>query len=147
MATALSRRSFLTSFAAAAAAAPARPHLILFLADDHGWDIAGCYGNTTVKTPHLDRFARQGLRFTKAFAASPTCSPSRACLYTGLHSARNGLMGNHTGSKPGTRSIAQYLRELGYRNPQRLAQAMGGTLDASVAPGQDTVFNLWLPRA
>ncbi|MBS1830126.1 MAG: sulfatase [Acidobacteria bacterium] len=93
----------------------ARPNIILYLADDHGWDIAGCYGNSAVQTPNLDALARQGMRFTKAFAASPTCSPSRAILYTGLHSARNGLMGNHTGSRKGIKSIAHYLKDLGYR--------------------------------
>jgi len=112
----LTRRSLLSSFAAGAAAPPRpKPHIILFLADDHGWDLAGCYGHPEVRTPHLDAFARQGLRFTQAFAASPTCSPSRACLYTGLHSARNGLMGNHTGTHPNLQSVAQYLKAQGYR--------------------------------
>lgn len=60
---------------------------MLFLADDHGWDIAACYGNRVIRTPNLDRLASEGLRFTQAFAGSPTCSPSRAILYTGLHSA------------------------------------------------------------
>ena len=111
------RRAFLKSLLGAGlAAAPSKqPHIVLFLADDHGWDIAGCYGNPVIKTPNIDRLAKEGLRFTRAFAASPTCSPSRAILYTGLHSARNGLMGNHTGSKPGLQSIAQYLKARGYR--------------------------------
>jgi arylsulfatase A-like enzyme len=107
----LSRRAFLHALLAP----PTPPNIVLFLADDHGWDIAGCYGNKAVKTPNVDRFATEGLRFTRAFAASPTCSPSRAILYTGLHSARNGLMGNHTGTKPGLKSIAHHLQALGYR--------------------------------
>lgn len=113
----LSRRAFCGTLAAAAATAqPARPpHIVLFLADDHGWDIAGCYGNTAIRTPNIDDLAREGLRFTRAFAGSPTCSPSRAILYTGLHSARNGLMGNHTGTRAGLLSIAQYLKAQGYR--------------------------------
>jgi arylsulfatase A-like enzyme len=112
----LTRRAFSRILSGAAFAAPtAPPHIILFLADDHGWDIAGCYGNQFIRTPHIDRLAGEGMRFTRAFAASPTCSPSRAVLYTGLHSARNGLMGNHTGTREGLRSIAQYLQALGYR--------------------------------
>jgi N-sulfoglucosamine sulfohydrolase len=113
----LTRRQFSWMMGASAFAQgkPSRPHMIFYLSDDHGWDLAGCYGNKVIRTPHLDALARQGMRFTKAFAASPTCSPSRAILYTGLHSARNGLMGNHTRSRPGIRSIAHYLKELGYR--------------------------------
>lgn len=114
------RRQFLAATAAVGAgtplrAAPERPHIVLFLADDHGWDLAGCYGHPVIRTPNLDGLAREGLRFTRAFAGSPTCSPSRAILYTGLHSARNGLMGNHTGCKPGIKSITHYLKALGYR--------------------------------
>lgn len=91
------------------------PNIVVFLADDHGWDIAGCYGNRAIRTPNIDRLATEGMRFTRAFAASPTCSPSRAILYTGLHSARNGLMGNHTGTRTGLKSIAHYLKAQGYR--------------------------------
>ncbi len=119
----ISRRQFhrlaLGTAVAAAAAShaqnPQRPNIIFFLSDDHGWDIAGCYGNPVIQTPNLDRLASEGLRFTRAFAASPTCSPSRAVLYTGLHSARNGTMGNHTDSRPGLKSVAHYLKDLGYR--------------------------------
>lgn len=92
-----------------------RPNIILYLSDDHGWNLAGCYGQPAIQTPNLDALAGQGMRFTRAFAASPTCSPSRAVLYTGLHSARNGLKGNHTGCRPGVKSVAHYLKDLGYR--------------------------------
>ncbi|MBM3787994.1 MAG: hypothetical protein FJW30_26905, partial [Acidobacteria bacterium] len=102
----MTRRTFLAS--AAAGGVPPKPNIVIFLADDHGWNIAGCYGNRVVKTPNLDRFATEGLRFTAMFAGSPTCSPSRAILYTGLHSARNGLMGNHSGCRAGVKSIAHY---------------------------------------
>ena len=115
----LRRRAFFQSlFGAAlsgAATAEKPPNIVVFLADDHGWDIAGCYGNRVIRTPNIDRLASEGMRFTRAFAASPTCSPSRAILYTGLHSARNGLMGNHTGTHAGLKSIAQYLKAQGYR--------------------------------
>jgi uncharacterized sulfatase len=118
----MTRRSFFPMALAGAAAtatvsaadAP-KPNIIFFLSDDHGWDLAGCYGHPEIQTPNIDALAKQGMRFTRAFAGSPTCSPSRAILYTGLHSARNGLMGNHTGSKPGTKSITHYLKDLGYR--------------------------------
>lgn len=114
----VNRRMFCRSLFGASLAFGAvekRPNIVLFLSDDHGWDIAGCYGNKVIRTPNIDRLAGEGLRFTRAFAASPTCSPSRAIIYTGLHSARNGLMGNHTGTHAGLKSIAHYLKALGYR--------------------------------
>src|SRR5438067_744420 len=103
--------------AGALTAAPPRdkPNIVLFLADDHGKEFAGCYGNKVIRTPNIDKLARAGLRFTGVFAASPTCSPSRAALFTGLYPARNGTMGNHTDSKEGLKALPAFLRALGYR--------------------------------
>lgn len=106
---------FLAGQAALSVAAPARPNIVIYLGDDHGVDFVGCYGNRVVRTPNIDRLATQGTRFNRVFAGSPTCSPSRAILWTGLHSARNGTMGNHTNCKPDIKSIASYLQPLGYR--------------------------------
>ena len=75
----------LASTAPAADAAP--PNIVLILADDLGWADLGCYGADLHETPHLDRLARQGVRFTDAYAAS-VCSPTRAALLTGKHYAR-----------------------------------------------------------
>jgi len=69
---------------------PARPrplNLVVILADDLGWSDLGCYGADYHETPHLDRLAARGLRFTQAYAAS-VCSPTRASLLTGRHYAR-----------------------------------------------------------
>ena len=63
------------------------PNVVLIVADDLGWTDLGCYGSDLHETPHLDRLARQGVRFTDAHAAS-ICSPSRASLLTGKHYAR-----------------------------------------------------------
>ena len=65
-----------------------RPNLVLILADDLGWADLSCYGNDLHQTPNLDRLARQGVRFTDAYAASPVCTPTRAAILTGLHPAR-----------------------------------------------------------
>lgn len=110
----MTRRGFLGA-AAAFAQKPRRPNIVLFVSDDHGVNFTGCYGNPVIRTPNIDALAKQGMRFTRAFAGSPTCSPSRAILYTGLHSARNGLMGNHTGTREDIQSITHYLKPLGYR--------------------------------
>ena len=61
------------------------------LADDLGWSDLACYGNRLHETPHLDRLAAGGIRFTDAYAAAPLCSPTRACLLTGKSPARLGM--------------------------------------------------------
>ena len=54
------------------------PNVVLFLVDDLGWGDLGCYGAELHETPNIDRLARQGVRFTQAYATAPVCSPSRA---------------------------------------------------------------------
>ena len=65
-----------------------RPNIVFVLADDLGWSELGCYGNTFHETPNLDRMAKEGMRFTQAYAAAPVCSPYRAALLTGYYPAR-----------------------------------------------------------
>jgi len=69
----------------------ARKNLVFILADDLGWRDLGCYGSIFYETPHLDRLAGRGVRFTQAYAASPLCSPTRASILTGLYPARIGI--------------------------------------------------------
>ena len=68
-----------------------RPNIVFVLADDLGWAELGCYGNGFNETPNLDRLAKEGMRFTQAYAAAPVCSPYRAALLTGQHPARVGI--------------------------------------------------------
>ncbi len=70
------------------AAAPAKPNFILVLVDDLGATDLGCYGSTFHQTPHLDRLASQGMRFTQAYSACTVCSPTRAAFLTGKYPAR-----------------------------------------------------------
>jgi len=74
----------------AAQAAVPRPNILFILTDDHGWPTLGCYGSQRVPTPHLDSLARDGARFTDAYVM-PQCTPTRAALLTGQHTARTGL--------------------------------------------------------
>ena len=67
--------------------APPPPNVVFLLADDLGWSDLGCYGADLHETPHLDRLAREGIRFTQAYAM-PVCSPTRASILTGRHAAR-----------------------------------------------------------
>ncbi|MHC4501255.1 MAG: sulfatase-like hydrolase/transferase, partial [Planctomycetota bacterium] len=65
-----------------------KPNIVFILADDLGWHQLGCYGSTFYETPNLDRFAKEGMRFTDAYAAAPVCSPTRASIMTGKYPAR-----------------------------------------------------------
>lgn len=92
-----------------------QPNIVIYISDDHGWEYTGCYGNSYIHTPNLDKLAAHGMRFTNAFTPTPTCVPSRSTLYTGLYPARHGAMGNHTECHSNIRSLPKLLRELGYR--------------------------------
>lgn len=67
------------------------PNIIFLLLDDMGYADVGTYGNTYHRTPHIDRLAAEGMRFTDAYAAAPNCSPTRASILTGRWPARNGI--------------------------------------------------------
>jgi arylsulfatase A-like enzyme len=96
-----------------------RPSIVLIYADDLGYGDVGCYGATAVRTPHLDRLAREGLRLTDAHSASATCTPSRYALLTGEYPWRkpgtNILPGNAALIiPPGTPTLASVLKAAGY---------------------------------
>ncbi|MEO2001746.1 MAG: sulfatase-like hydrolase/transferase, partial [Pirellulales bacterium] len=80
-----------TVFCMTPALAENRPNIVLFLADDMGYGELGCYGNDDAITPHLDRFAAEGVRLTDCHAASSVCSPARSSLLTGRTPFRNGV--------------------------------------------------------
>ncbi len=82
-----------------AQARPPRPNIVFVLIDDLGWMDLACQGNPLVETPHIDRLAGQGLRFTAAYAAAPVCSPTRAAILTGLSPARLQIT-NHIPDRP-----------------------------------------------
>lgn len=84
-----------------------RPNIVVFLIDDMGWGDLGCYGDTFHETPNIDRLAREGMKFTNAYAGAPVCSPSRAAILTGKAPARLHL----TQWIPGTLYPYKQLRE------------------------------------
>jgi len=92
-----------------------KPNFLIVIADDVTYTDIGCYGGKNVKTPRIDRLAEEGLKFNYAYLAMSMCVPCRQELYSGLYPMRSGATWNHSQSKPGTRSICHYLRELGYR--------------------------------
>jgi len=101
------------------AAAPARPNIVLVLADDLGYGDLACYGAKDVRTPHLDKFAAEGLRFTSCYTGHANCSPSRAALMTGRTSTRVGVRNWIPEESPvhlrrSEITIATLLRRAGY---------------------------------
>src|SRR5262249_6394796 len=72
------------------------PNLVMILADDLGYGDLGSYGQKMIRTPNLDRMAREGVRFTNFYAGSPVCAPSRCSLMTGLHQGHAYIRGNST---------------------------------------------------
>jgi N-sulfoglucosamine sulfohydrolase len=91
------------------------PNIVIVLADDQGWRDSGAYGNPDVKTPNIDALAGEGMKFTHAFTATAMCAPTRQQLYTGLYPLRSGAYPQNSFVYDGTRSLAHYFAELGYR--------------------------------
>ena len=95
-------------------------NIVVFVADDHGAEAYGAYGNTVVKTPNLDRLASEGVRFTHAFATTASCSASRSVILSGVHNHRNGQYGHeheyhHFVAFENVRTLPVMLAEAGYR--------------------------------
>ena len=97
-------------------AGPAVPNIIFILADDLGYGDLGCYGQTRIKTPNLDRLAAGGMRFTQCYAGSCVSAPSRAALMTGLHSGHGWIRGDGEASlRPRDFTVAELLKQAGYK--------------------------------
>ena len=73
-----------------------KPNFVFIIADDVSWNDIGCYGNDVVKTPNIDRLAREGLRFTNAFLTASSCSPSRCSIISGKYPHSDGAAELHT---------------------------------------------------
>ena len=94
----------------------AGPNIVLVLADDQGWGETGYNRHPYLQTPVLDEMSGSGLRFDRFYAAAPNCSPTRTSILTGRHPNRSGVFSpNHT-TRPEEITIAQILKDAGYRN-------------------------------
>ena len=101
---------------------PGNPNVIFIMTDDQRQDSMSAYGNAILKTPNMDRIAREGIRFTEAFVTNSLCAPSRVSFLTGLYSHAHGVVTNGDGPQfyngPGIRkdqrTFVEILREAGY---------------------------------
>ncbi len=131
----LSRRNFLKTAAAGGVAAALsgcesglrraddspRPNVVYILADDLGYGDLGCYGQKDIRTPNIDRMAREGMIFTQHYSGSTVCAPSRSCLMTGQHTGHTPVRGNKEYQPEGQHplpaesvTVAEVLKGAGY---------------------------------
>jgi N-acetylglucosamine-6-sulfatase len=120
---------------AAPAAPPRRPNIVFVLVDDMRWDDFGAAGHPFLETPHMNRLAAEGARFTNAFATTPLCSPSRASFLTGQYPHTNGIVDNTARESHDLPVFPLQLQQAGYRTGFFGKWHMGN--DDSPRPGFD----------
>ncbi|NBQ24417.1 MAG: N-acetylgalactosamine-6-sulfatase [Verrucomicrobia bacterium] len=110
-----------------------QPNILLIMTDDLGYGDLGCYGQTNIQTPHLDRLASEGMRWTQFYAGSTVCAPSRCVLMTGQHTGHAEIRGNREIQPMGqwpladeTLTIAEVLKASGYRTALIGKWGLGG---------------------
>lgn len=104
--------------AAAQTGAAGRPNIVLIIGDDIGADDIGCYGNREVKTPNIDRLAKEGVRFTNAYVTTSSCSPSRASIISGRYPHNTGAAELHTPVPEDVVLFPELLQQAGYYTAQ-----------------------------
>jgi arylsulfatase A-like enzyme len=121
-----------------------RPNIILCMSDDQGWGEVGYYGHPVIKTPCLDEMAKNSLRFDRFYAAFPVCSPTRVSVLTGRHPNRMGCFCWGWPIRPQEQTIAQILKNAGYRTGHFGKWHVGSVIKESpVSPGA-CGFDEWL---
>jgi arylsulfatase A-like enzyme len=117
---------------------PKPPNLLFLMTDQHSRDMVGCYGNSCIQTPNIDRLATEGLRFHHAVSSFPVCSPMRGMLFSGKHPLQNGCLHNDFPllAKNGP-YFAEVLSQSGYRTGYiGKWHLLGGSRDRPVPQGE-----------
>lgn len=126
-----------------------QPNIVFILADDLGYGDLGCYGQQKISTPHIDRLAAEGMRFTQFYAGSTVCAPSRSALLSGQHTGHTDIRGNKEIQPEGqypladsVQTFAQLLQTAGYRTGAfgKWGLGMVGTSGAPDKKGFDVFF-------
>ena len=126
-----------------------KPNIVVIFTDDQGYGDLGCFGSTTIRTPHLDRLAKEGRRFTSFMVPANVCSPSRAGLLTGCYPKRVGMHqgvlfpGSKTGLNPAEHTLADHLKQQGYATACFGKWHLGHHLEVlPTANGFDTYYGI-----
>ncbi|MCX6282798.1 MAG: arylsulfatase [Bacteroidetes bacterium] len=128
-----------------------RPNFIIILADDLGYGETGCYGQKIIRTPHIDKLASEGIRFTDFYAGSTVCAPSRCCLMTGMNTGHAQIRDNleignwddYLGQaplEPNTYTIARMFKQAGYKTACIGKWGLGGPGSTGVPDQQGFDF-------
>ncbi|NOT62512.1 MAG: sulfatase [Acidobacteria bacterium] len=124
------------------AAAQTRPNIVFIMTDDHAAHALSSYGSRLIKTPHLDRIGKEGMRFANAFVTNSICTPSRAVILTGKYSHMNGVpVFNHIdNTQP---MLQKYLQAAGYHTGTIGKWHLGGNNAQRPNEGMPTGFDYW----
>jgi len=96
-------------------AVTSRPNIIFIMSDDHAAHAVSAYGSRINRTPHIDRIAKEGIRFKNCFCTNSICAPSRAVILTGKYSHLNGVRDNVVSFDGAQRTFPNILQEAGYQ--------------------------------
>src|SRR2546426_6793003 len=115
----ITRRDLLTGLTASLLPAQTglggdRPNFVFILTDDQRWDAFSAAGHPFAKTPHIDRLAREGARFSNAFVTTSLCSPSRATFLTGQYAHLHGVRNNISDIRDSAWTYPRALKQAGY---------------------------------
>ena len=129
-----------------------QPNIILFIADDVGWDDIGCYGNKAVYTPNIDRIAQEGIRFRNTYLTASSCSPSRTSIISGRYPHNTGAAELHTPLPAQVPIFPELLKDAGYYTAQAGKWHMGedarrgfDTIHDNGKENGDGGEDMWLP--
>jgi arylsulfatase A-like enzyme len=131
-------------FTAGLLQAAEKPNIVFIMADDLGYGDLGCYGQTLIRTPNIDRLAAEGIRFTQAYAGSTVCAPSRCCLMTGMHNGHGRIRDNLPHGvflRNEDVTVAEVLKQAGYRTGGVGKWSLGDAGTAGRATNQG--FDRW----